>query len=85
MLDRLKERFQRRQIEDFAEVAAAAGHHDVAAHVGKLRAAGVPWLTIAMALAPFILAMLSGQPVDWAAVIKVLMDLLSKQQAAPTA
>lgn len=82
MLERLKARLQRRQLDLFADFAEQSGRADVA---DKIHAAGaaVPLFQILVALAPFIIAFISGQPIDWAAVMKVITDLLLRSQPAP--
>ena len=78
MFERIREWRRQSQVQEFAQDAIAHGRADVAQAVDNLRAAGVPWLQIFVALAPFIVAMLKGEPLDWDAVLKALQELFKK-------
>ena len=80
MFDRLRDRIRRRQLEDLADLARADGHEDVADALEEAPKA-VPLITLFLALAPVIISMLSGQPVDWLAVMKIIQDLLANRTA----
>lgn len=67
---------RRRLIQRLADRARAEGRSDVAAEIERAVDLGMI-LQIIVAMAPFIIAMLSGQPIDWTALLKVLTDLLS--------
>ena len=75
----LRERKQRSALEGLHDLAEAAGQTEVAANLSKA-AKAVPWASLIAALLPFFLQMLSGQPIDWAALAKVIADLLTPKQ-----
>ncbi len=81
MFERIRERMQRRQVEALSDAAMAAGHAQVADEIDRA-AKAVPWGVLIAALLPFIIAMLKGDPVDWSAVLDVILNLLKKQEGA---
>ena len=67
---------RRRQLRALIAFARAEGRDDVANEIE--RAVGtIPFLSIIMALLPFILAMFSGQPIDWAKLMEILLGLFT--------
>ena len=77
--ERIQERKQRSMFEGLHDLAEAAGQTELASNLSQA-AKAVPWPALIAALLPFILQMLSGQPIDWAALAKVIADLLTPKR-----
>lgn len=67
---------RRRLVGRLIAHARASGRSDVAARI-DVAVGTLPFLTVFLTLLPFIVGMISGQPLDWAAILKALTDLFS--------
>ena len=76
---KLSIRKQRSAFEGLHDLAEAAGQTELVNNLNQA-ARSVPWASLIAALLPFLMQMLAGQPIDWAALAKVIADLLTPKQ-----
>jgi len=58
-------------------------HPQVKAAVERVRAANVPWQAIIAAVLPFVAQLLTGKPLDLAALVQAILALLAPAKAQP--
>lgn len=86
MLDRLRERLQRRAVESLSDAARHAGRDDVADqidHAMNQDSGALPRADIIAALLPFIIALLGGGTLDWSAALQAILALFQKKSIKP--
>lgn len=77
LFERMRARKQKRDLEDFLDMAEAAGETKVAERLKLASAVGFSPISILIVLAPFLIGILTGQPIDWAAVLAALEKLIN--------